>query len=528
MTAPTVRDAVRELMREWKITTVFGNPGTTEVPFLADWPDDFTYVLGLQESAVLAMADGYAQLTGRPAVVNLHSAGGLGHALGNMVTAHQNRAPLIVIAGQQERSMLPFDPFLVAIDAAEFPKPYVKWSVQPARAEDVPAAFARAYQVATQPPYGPVFLSIPADDWEQAAKSLPAKPRVRGFAPDAEAIAEVASALDASERPAIVVGAAVDIDHAVPDVITLAERTKAAVWAAPFSARSSFPENHPQFGGFLKPSRKMTHGVLSAYDLVVVIGAPAFTYHVPSPDDVPELPPLYLINDDSEALARAPYATPVLASPRAAITALSALVSAETSRSLPAPREQPPRPAAPAVGEAMTGAFVNDELSRMLPDDVLIVEEAPSQRGDIQRYLPVNAAGEGFLTMASGVLGYGLPAAIGAKMAVPERPVVAVLGDGSSMYGIQALWTAAQHHVPVTFVILDNSEYGAVREHAHVSGRGKVPGSDLGGIDFCGLARGMGCDAVLVETPEELRKAVPAALASGVPTLIDVKIRYGG
>ncbi|HVW40048.1 MAG TPA: benzoylformate decarboxylase [Amycolatopsis sp.] len=524
---PTVLDVVRGLMREWDITTVFGNPGTTEVPFLAGWPDDFTYVLGLHESAVIAMADGWAQMTGRPAVLSLHSAGGLGHALGNMVTAHQNRTPLIVIAGQQARDMLPYDPFLGAIDAAEFPKPYVKWSIQPARAQDVPAAFARAYQVATQAPAGPVFLSIPVDDWEKPAKPLPAKPRVAGFQPDRDAIAEVARALDASERPAIVVGAAVDGDNAVLEMIALAEKTNAAVLAAPFSARCSFPENHSQFAGFLKPSQRAVHERLQSYDLVVVIGAPAFTYHVPSQGELPETPPVYLIHDDPAALARAPHATAVASTPRAAITTLTGLVSAEHGRAKPVPRERAPRTPAPAPGELMRGAYVLDVLAPLLPDNVLVVEEAPSQRPKIQEHLPITVAGAGFLTMASGVLGYGLPAAVGASMAQPGRPVVAVLGDGSSMYGIQALWTAAQHHTPVVFIILDNAEYGAVREQATVTGKGKVPGADLGGIDFCGLARSMGCDARYVELPDELEPAIRKALASGTPTLVHVRILGG-
>lgn len=527
MASTTVRDVVRDLMREWKITTVFGNPGTTEVPFLADWPDDFRYVLGLHETSVLAMADAYAQFSGRPAVVSLHSAGGLGHALGSMVTAYQNRAPLIVIAGQQERSMLPYDPFLSAIDAAQFPKPWVKWSLEPAQAEDVPAAFARAYQVATQPPYGPVFLSIPADDWLRPASPLPAKPRVRGFAPDAQAIAEVAAALDAATRPAIVYGAGVDIDHAVPDAIRFAEATKAAVWTAPFAARSPFPENHPQFAGFLKPSKRKAYEALAGYDLVVVIGAPAFTYHVPTHGDLPEQAPLFLIDDDPQVLARAPHATTVMSTPKAAIRALSEVVETPQAREVAAGRQRRERPAAPADGELMTAAYVYDALSGLLPDDVLVVEEAPSLRPDIQEHLPITAEGGGFLTMASGVLGYGLPAAVGAAMAQPGRPVVAVLGDGSSMYGIQALWTAAQEHVPAVFVILDNREYGAVREHAAISIGSKVPGSDLGGLDFGGLARSMGCDAVLVERPDELAPAVSTALASPNPTLVHVRIRSG-
>lgn len=523
----TVRDVVRGLMREWKITTVFGNPGTTEVPFLADWPDDFRYVLALHETSVLAMADGYAQLSGRPAVVSLHSAGGLGHALGSMVTAYQNRAPLIVIAGQQERSMLPFDPFLSAVDAAQFPKPWVKWSVEPGQAADVPAAFARAYQVATQPPYGPVFLSVPADDWLRPAEPLPAKPRVRGYAPDPDAIAEVAAALNAAERPAIVYGAAVDIDNAVPDAVELAERTRAAVYTAPFAARGPFPENHPQFAGFLKPSKGKVHAELERYDLVVVLGAPAFTYHVPTHGEVPALPPMFLVDDDPAVLARAPWATAVMSTPRAAVRALSGLVQTPASRSFPAGRTRAAKPQEPAPGELMSSAYVFDALTGLLPQDGLVVEEAPSLRQDLQEHLTISAKGGGFLTMASGVLGYGLPAAVGAKMARPDRPVVGLIGDGSSMYGIQALWTAAQEHVAAVFVILDNREYGAVRRHAATSLGSKVPGQDLGGLDFVPMARSMGCDAVLVERPDELAPAIKTALGSSAPTLVHVRIRSG-
>src|SRR5436309_3175258 len=238
----TVRDATRELLRELGLTTVFGNPGTTEIPFLTDWPDDFAYVLALQEACVVAMADGYAQASRRPVLVNLHSAGGVGHGLGSVFTAYRNRTPMIVVAGQQIRALLPDEPFLGALDAPEFPKPYVKWSIEPATAEDVPAALARAYHVATQAPMGPVFVSVPADDWDAVTeRPVVSRPAIRGFAPDPDSLAELAAALEAAERPAIVVGGALDQDAAVPDVVTLAERLAAGVWAAPMSFRCSFP-----------------------------------------------------------------------------------------------------------------------------------------------------------------------------------------------------------------------------------------------------------------------------------------------
>src|SRR3954469_9436902 len=209
MNKRTVLDATRELLRELGLTTVFGNPGTTEVPFLTDWPDDFDYVLGLQESAVVAMADAYAQATRKAVLVNLHSAGGVGHGLGSLFNAYRNRTPMIVVAGQQIRSLIPHEPFLGAMDAPEFPKPYVKWSIEPATAEDVPAALARAYHIATQAPSGPVFVSVPADDWTATTeRPIISRPRIRGFAPDPAAVDELATALATSERPAIVVGSA--------------------------------------------------------------------------------------------------------------------------------------------------------------------------------------------------------------------------------------------------------------------------------------------------------------------------------
>lgn len=518
----TVRDAVRALMRQWGLTTVFGNPGSTELGFLADWPDDFRYVLGLQESSVVAMADAFAQLTGNAAIVNLHSSGGTGHGLGSVVTAFHNRAPVIVLAGQQARSLLPGDPFLGVLDPTEFPRPYIKWSYQPARAVDVPAAFARAYHLAVQPPSGPVALFVPADDWDQPAELPPAGPRIAPFAPDTNALANVAAALDASTRPALVVGAAVDADHAVPEVVELAEKTLAAVWEAPFAARSSFPENHRLFAGFLPPNRFGVASALANYDCVVVLGAPAFTYHVTSADDGPPLPPLHVISDDPQILARAPHATGVLAPAKAAAATLTRLV-AESSRTAPPARTRVPAAPPPAPGEPLSAAFVYRTLDELLPENTLIVEEAPSHRPDLQAQLPI-VPPRGFLTMASGVLGYGLPAAVGAALAQPSRPVVAVLGDGSSMYGIQALWTAAQQHLAVVFVILDNGEYGAVRKHALRSEAGKVPGIELGGLEFTALAKGMGCAGWRVETPEELRAALTDALASPVPAVLHVTV----
>jgi benzoylformate decarboxylase len=517
----TVRDATRELLRELGLTTVFGNPGTTEIAFLTDWPNDFRYVLALQESAVVAMADGYAQASRKPVLVNLHSAGGVGHGLGHVFTAYRNRTPMIILAGQQTRSLLPDDPFLGATDAASFPKPYVKWSCEPARAEDVPAAIARAYHIATQAPQGPVFVSVPVDDWDvEATKPIVARPRIPGFAPDPDALAELAAALDASVRPAIVVGPAVDAEGAVPELVALAERVNAGVWASAMSSRCSFPEDHPLFRGFLQPERRLTANVLAGYDLVVVLGAPAFTYHVYRGEPDVALPPLFLVNDDEQVLARAAEGAGIRATAKLAIQALTEHVGV-SDRAAPAPLSHPERP---AEATPISPEYAYATLAELLPDNAIVVEETPSHRTALHDHLPIKSTDTGFLTVASGTLGYGLPAAIGAAMARPERKVVAVIGDGSSMYSIQALWTAAREHVPVTFVILDNSQYAAVRILGEAAGGEKVPGVDLGGIDFVALAGSLGCVTHYVEQPDELKTALSAALAEDRPTLLHVRV----
>lgn len=516
----SVRDVTRELLREYGLTTVFGNPGTTEIPFLTDWPSDFRYVLGLQESVVVAMADGYAQATRQPTLVNLHSAGGVGHALGSLYTAHRNRSPLIVMAGQQTRSLLLEDPFLGATDAAEFPKPYVKWSCEPARAQDVPSALARAYHTAAQPPYGPVFVSVPADDWDVECPTVSARRATTAFAPDPDVLAELVDALSASRSPAIVVGAAVDQDAAVDDVVELAERVRAGVYVSPMSGRCSFPEDHPLFLGFLTPERIALAEALAEHDLVIVLGAPAFTYHVYRGEPDLALPPMFVVSDDEQVLARAPHGTGIRATTKPAVRQLTAAVS--TSGAVPpAPLTRPSRPAQTAP---VSGGFVYSVLAELLPADAIVVEEAPSHRNVLHDHLPITARDTGFLAAASGTLGWAVPAAVGAALARPSRKVVCVVGDGSSMYSIQALWTAAAEGVPVTFVILDNTQYAAVRILGEAMGGEKLPGVDLGGIDFGAIASGMGCSTYQAEQPAELKPALSAALADPRPSLVHVRV----
>lgn len=517
-TSGTVRDVTIHLLRTLGLTTIFGNPGSTELPFFRNWPADFRYILGLQEASVVAMADGYAQATRNAAFVNLHSAVGVGHALGNIFTAYRNQTPLVISAGQQARAMLLDEPYLWATQASEFPKPYVKWSCEPARAQDVPAALARAYYLAMQKPCGPTFVSIPVDDWDVEAEPLAARQVSFEFAPDPLALQQIADALNRSQRPALIVGASVDRDGAWNEALELAERTRAAVWASPMAGRCSFPEDHPLFAGFLPPVRRLLAANLAGYDVVVVLGAPIFTYHVQS--DGPFVPAgvqLYQIIDDPDAAAWSPVGSSLLSTLRLGLTRLLELI--ETSaRPAPASRARPPLP---DQLDPMPPSFVLHTIAQVMPDDAVIVEEAPSHRNDLHDYLPIRRS-NGFYTGASGGLGYSLPAAVGIALANPARRVIGLLGDGSSMYSVQGLWTAVQQRLPITFVILNNQEYAALKSFSRMFNTTEFNGVDLPGIDICAIARGYGCETLCVDKASDLAAALTQSFTSAGPVVIDV------
>jgi len=518
-----VRQVVTDLLREFGMTTLFGNPGSTELGFFLDFPQDFRYVLGLQESVVVGMADGYAQATHNAAFVNLHAAVGVGHAMGAIFTAYRNRTPLVVMAGQQSRAILPFDPFLFSSQATELPKPYVKWSVEPARAEDVPLAIARAYYMAMQPPCGPVLVSVPADDWGKLCAPVRARRVSRSVRPDPVLLDVIGQQLDACRRPAFVLGAAVDRDGAWDDVVELAERHEASVWVAPMSGRNGFPEDHRLFAGFLPAARERIVELLSGHDFILALGAAAFTYHVEGSG--PHIPPgsrLAQIVDDPNTVAWSPEGTAVVGSVRQSVRDLLA-------RPSPARRGAPPvRAPAPEAqpGTPMTVAYALQTLARVRAPDSIIVEEAPSARAVMQRYLPILRS-ETFYTMCSGGLGFGLPAAVGVALGKPESKVIGLIGDGSSLYAIQGLWSAAQLGLPVTFLILKNGSYAALREFAPVYGftpTDELRGIDLPGIDFVSMARGMGCEAERVSDPRVLPEVLRRTLAAQRPTLVEIEV----
>jgi len=518
--AVTVKAATFGLLRAFGIKKVFGNPGSTELPFLSDWPDDIDYVLGLQEASVIGMADGYAQATRNAGFVNLHSAAGVGNALGNIYTAHRNQTPLVITAGQQARSILPLQAFLQAERASEFPRPYVKYSVEPARPEDVPAAIARAYYVAMQPPCGPTFVSVPIDDWSRPTHPVEARRISRELGPDPAAMRALVAALAESRRPALVVGPGIDRAEAVDLMVEVAEKARAAVWVSPFSARCSFPERHPQFAGFLHASPGQLSDALRDHDLVVAIGAPVFTFHVEGHAAIFDgATAIFQITDDPTAAAVTPSGTSIVATMKPALTMLLELLP-ETRRAMPAGRALP---SAPSAADPIPVEFLMQALSTAMPADAALVEEAPSHRPAMQKFMPMRGQ-DSFYTMASGGLGYSLPAAVGMALGRPDIRTVCLIGDGSAMYSIQALWTAAQRKLPLMVVVVNNSGYGAMRSFSQVMQVRNVPGLELPGIDFVKLAEGMGCDAVRVSKSSKLAGALKRGLAHAGTSLIEVMV----
>ena len=332
------------------------------------------------------------------------------------------------------------------------------------------------------------------------------------------------SALADSKRPALVVGPSVDRAEAVDLMVRVAEKARAAVWVSPFSARCSFPERHPQFAGFLHASPGQVSDALRDHDLVVVIGAPIFTFHVEGHASIFDgATTIFQITDDPTAAAVTPFGTSIIATMKPALTMLLELLP-ETKRVIPAGRVLPP---APTAADPIPTEFLLDALFHAMPEDAALVEEAPSHRPAMQKFMPMRGQ-DSFYTMASGGLGYSLPAAVGMALGRPDVRTVCLIGDGSAMYSIQALWTAAQRKLPLTVVVINNSGYGAMRSFSQVMQVRNVPGLELPGIDFVKIAEGMGCHAVRVSKASELGAALKRGLAHEGVSLIEVMVDFGG
>jgi benzoylformate decarboxylase len=527
---PSVRDAAFGALRELGLTKIFSNPGSTEVPLLAGLPDDMEFVLGLHEASVVGMASGHAIGRGEPALVLLHTTAGLGNAVAALATARVNRAPLLVVVGQQDRRHLAQEPFLAGrLDglAGDYPV----WVDQPARAQDVPGAIVRAYHEA-RTERGPAIVIVPMDDWLAPAPEphelLGPGRLVESRRPAAEAVGELTALVDGAESPMLVVGAGADSPECWSALVQLAERLSSPVWQEPFGARAGFPQDHRLFAGHLPAARARLRRVLDPHDAILVVGAPVFRQY--PYDDGPLVPPgarVALVTDDGAEAHRSPTELTLLADPAATCQALAERVARR--RPDPGALEWSSTPGAlgaPAPGSPLRAAHVLDALAARLPREIVVVEETPSSRPELHARMPAREP-LGFLSAAMGGLGFALPAAIGLRMALPQRPVVAVVGDGSSLYAIQSLWSAAHYRVGALFVVLANGRYAIMDRLAERTGK-SGPWPAFEAIQVAAMAHALGCPARRVEEHSDLvaqlDELVPRLESSTEPFLLEVRV----
>jgi benzoylformate decarboxylase len=527
LTTATVRDATFDVFRRRGLTTLFANPGSTEVPFLAGLPDDLRFVLALHEGSVVGMATGFAIGRDEPALAILHTTAGLGNAVGALATARVNRAPLVVVVGQQDRRHLVFEPFLAGRLqglAGEYPV----WTDQPVRAQDVPGAIERAYhEAATR--RGPALVIVPMDDWtapvDEEREDAAAGRVLRQAGADPQAVDELAAFLAEANAPAIVAGAGADSAEIWATLVELAEKLVAPVYQESFGARAGFPQGHRLFGGVLPADRPRLRERLAAHDVVLVVGAPVFRQSPYAPGRFTDPGTrIAVLSEDPDEVHRSPAELAVLGHP--------APVCRELARKLPQRDTEPPEqyrppaaPQPPEAGEPLQAGHVLAALAERLPPDAVVVEEAPVDRPELHDRLLAREP-LGFVSAAMGGLGFALAGATGIRMALPDRPVVAVVGDGSSLYGIQALWSAAYYGVGVLFVILSNGGYAIMDRLAERHERA-APWPSFE-VDIAGVAKAQGCHAMRVAEHGELLRildeVVPGLAEREAPLLLDVTI----
>jgi benzoylformate decarboxylase len=543
--------AFLEILKQEGVEYLFGNPGTTELPLMDGLVEEpaLTYVLGLQEAAVVAMADGYAQASGKLGVVSVHVAPGLGNALGMLYDAQKAGAPLLVTAGQHDQSFNVTEPILWA-DLPPIARPFVKWSAEVRRLEDLPRLVRRAAKTALAPPSGPVFLSLPADVLQaegavELGASTRVAPRIRG---DREAVEAAAETLARAERPLILAGDAVARSDAHAELVAVAEALGAPVYAEGVANTASFPSSHPLFRGALARVAPAVRQLLLDADVLFSVGGDLLTLSLPF--DVDPMPPglevIHLDIDPWELGKNYPTGVAILGDPKATLPEILAAIEA---RMTPARRQRArerllanraaksrqveelrTRARAEAQRTPITPLAVMSAVADALPSEAVVVDESISSGGGL-RVLLRSDDPRSFYGLRGGGIGWGLPAAIGVKLALPDRPVVALVGDGSAMYTCQALWTAAHYRVDVVFVLLNNASYRILKQRIHAlkgfaaqADRFIAMDLDDPRIDFVGLAKSLGVRAERIEKTADVGPALGRALATRGPTLLDVEL----
>ncbi len=546
------KQAFLEILKQEGVSLMFGNPGTTELPLmdgLAREPG-IHYVLALQEAVAVAMADGYAQASGGLAAVNVHIAPGLGNAMGMLYDAQKSGAPMLLTAGQHDQAFTVTEPILWA-DLPPIARPFVKWSTEARRLEDLPRIVRRACKTALAHPTGPVFLSLPVDvlNAERDLDLLAATrvdPRIRG---PREAIRQAARRLARAERPLIVSGDAVARSGALAELVEVAELLGAPVVTECVPSACSFPFTHPLYGGALPRLGPQIRGLLMRHDLLFSVGGDLFTLSLP-PDEDPMPPGLDVIHldvDPWEIGKNYPTAVAIHGDPKATLPDLAEALRSElgaTAHPRAAARIEAARSAQTAYRAGlverarkeaghvpMSPLAAVHALASAIPENAAIIDESISSALLAVRDLLRCQDSTSFFGIRGGGIGWGLPAALGVKLALPDRPVVALVGDGSAMYTMQALWTAAHEGLAVVYVILNNLSYRILKQRT-LALKGFSAEDDYyvamdldrPPIDFVGLARSLGVPGERVDKTPDVAPALGRGLASGGPYLLDVRL----
>lgn len=550
-------EALLEMLADCGVRYLFGNPGTTELPLMDALVghERIEYILALQEIPVMAIADGYAQASGSPGVVNLHICCGLGSAMGMLYNAFRSATPLVVTAGQQDQRLAFEEPILWG-EMVQAVRPWTKWAAEVRRVEDLPSAVRRAVQTALTPPRGPVFLSLPLDVQTAVAELdlTPPQPADAHVRPPRDAVLRAAAVLTEAENPGILVGSRICEAGAVDALVAVAERLGAPVMheAATSHGRVSFPSDHPLAADGLPFWSPDVHQRLAPFDVLLVAGMKLmqqYIYHE-SNVPVPKHVRLVQVDDDPWELGKNyPLEVGVVGHPKPVLEELASLLDRQmTPKQIAAARargaergaaRQLAREALSKEAEKqadvrpLTPLNVMNQIAKVLPPDVAVIEESPTTTGGYLERVGALKSTSDYFAQRGWSLGWGLNCAIGVKLAWPERPVLAVIGDGSAMYGIQGLWTAAHYRLPVTFLITNNTEYRILKDCARVlklprACAGEYVGLDVvdPAIDFVGLSRSLGVAARRVSEADDLSDAVRESLSGDVPQLIEVAVKH--
>jgi benzoylformate decarboxylase len=535
---------------------VFGNPGTTELPLMdgiQDYPD-LKYILALQETTAVAMADGYARAAGQPGFVNLHVTGGIVNGLSILYDAFRGGTPLVVTAGQSDSRMHLAEPLLFS-DMVTLCRQYTKWSAEVRHAKDVPLALRRAFRTAMTPPTGPVFLSLPMDvldEIDDLDLTVPS-PIYARLTPDPAALEKAAELLAGTKNPLMLVGDRIAQSGAVAEAVKTAETLRATVMALSYS-EVNFPTAHPLFNGVLDPDSARAQDLLAKYDVILAVGCSLFQQFVYSPLVLnPEIGIVHLDISAWEIEKNIPITVGVWGDIKIGLEALEKGLKGRTTN----PEDLSAANRLVQMGAMKSKArtaFIEKmrqqwdrrpmdpgrlflEMKEVLPKETIIVSEAITSTVPLFRAMDFVEPGS-FFSLRGGALGWGIGGALGIKLARPDRPVVAVIGDGSAMYSIQGLWTAVQYDLPVTYVICNNQSYRILKHYMAnyylpAQGLGErrsiYPGMNFSNhpLDCAAVAWGFGVQGFTVEDPDDLKPSLEQAFSLGKPALVDVHIHPG-